>query len=203
MRGFIGSIMNRVRTRLIAPTMVASDCQIFPSVTNNPRRLTGLRAWWNGRHTGLKILRGYPRAGSSPAARTRCLETSAGLSFSTSRQATDAERRHGSCPRPDQRLDGYRRRAIPSDHVDVTKRRPAIGVAETRCKAAFAPRACAPNLVVEEAKAASHDLDFPHAHRAAALSGWTITSGRLSASTLVPGRPHASQLPAQHFVGAA
>ena len=29
-----------------------------------------MRAWWNGRHTGLKILRRYLRAGSSPAART-------------------------------------------------------------------------------------------------------------------------------------
>ena len=35
-----------------------------------PCYLRSARAWWNGRHTGLKIRRGYPRAGSSPAART-------------------------------------------------------------------------------------------------------------------------------------
>ena len=39
---------------------------------HNPGCLAS-RTWWNGRHTGLKILRGQPRAGSSPAVRTRLI----------------------------------------------------------------------------------------------------------------------------------
>ncbi len=31
-----------------------------------------LRAWWNGRHTRLKICWAYARGGSSPPARTSC-----------------------------------------------------------------------------------------------------------------------------------
>ena len=142
MPGFIGSIMNRVRMRLKAPTTAASDCQIFPSVTNNPRGLTGLRAWWNGRHTGLKILRGYPRAGSSPAARTRWLETLAGLGFSASRRATDKERQQELRLEPDG--DFYSSTALWIIWASRNAARP-YGVAETRWEAAFAPRACAPN----------------------------------------------------------